>query len=97
MITGKLHSPSGLLLKSELAKFRVFLDKISTPFVAIVGSHDHFQLTSKLELTFDLLDSVTDLMLCGDIAWHVLKYMKGNSVKLGSTPIDTDVFKYIPR
>ncbi|KAK9508189.1 hypothetical protein O3M35_007907 [Rhynocoris fuscipes] len=77
---------AGLLMKKELEYFAKVLDKPQQPFVAILGGA---KIVDKIPLIENLLDKVTEMIICGGMALTFLKEVK--NMQIGASLYDKEV------
>ncbi|RUS91547.1 hypothetical protein EGW08_000662 [Elysia chlorotica] len=81
---------AGLQLKKEVDRFSKAIDNPALPYLAIVGGG---KLSDKVDLIESLLDSVTDMIITGDVAFTFMKVM--DDMEIGDSPFDDTMSEFI--
>lgn len=83
---------SGFLLKKELAYFAKALEHPEKPYLAILGGA---KVADKIQLIENLLDKVTDMIICGGMSYTFLKVLK--NMKIGQSLFDEQGSKIVQK
>jgi phosphoglycerate kinase len=81
---------AGLLLKKELEYFGKVLSNPKKPFLAILGGA---KVVDKIQLIFNLLDKVDEMIICGGMAFTFLKI--NNNARIGKSLFDVEGSKSV--